>query len=77
MTMTSIDVDDELLAAVTAELGTTTKRETINAALRLVMEQRERARQMTAPLAPGESWKDRLGLGEDIDDPAVMREARR
>ncbi len=77
MTMTSVDVDDELLATVTAELGTTTKRETINEALRLVVEQRERARQLSAPLAQGESWKDRLGLGEDIDDPAVMQQARR
>ena len=45
MTKTLLDVDDDLLAEATAALGTTTKKETVNEALRLVVETtRERRR---------------------------------
>lgn len=43
MARTVIDLDDELLAGVAAVLGTTTKRATVNTALREVLEARRRA----------------------------------
>ncbi|EST39280.1 hypothetical protein N566_02855 [Streptomycetaceae bacterium MP113-05] len=39
-----IDLDDEALEAAAIELGTTTKRDTINAALREITERNRRAR---------------------------------
>ncbi|WP_228925158.1 type II toxin-antitoxin system VapB family antitoxin [Streptomyces sp. DH7] len=39
-----IDLDDEALAAAATELGTTTKRDTINTALREVVERNRRLR---------------------------------
>jgi Arc/MetJ family transcription regulator len=45
MTKTLLDVDDDLLAEATAELGTSTKKDTVNEALRAVVETaRERRR---------------------------------
>ncbi|RPK81886.1 MULTISPECIES: type II toxin-antitoxin system VapB family antitoxin [Streptomyces] len=44
MSRTVIDLDDEALAAAAIELGTTTKRETINTALREVVERNRRLR---------------------------------
>ncbi|MEV0299034.1 type II toxin-antitoxin system VapB family antitoxin [Nocardia sp. NPDC050710] len=43
MARTVIDVDDQLLADVSKELGTGTKKDTVNAALREVLESRRRA----------------------------------
>jgi Arc/MetJ family transcription regulator len=43
MSRTSIDVDDEKLAAAARELGTTSKVETVNAALEFVANRRKRA----------------------------------
>jgi Arc/MetJ family transcription regulator len=47
MAKTLLDVDEELLAEATAALGATTKKDTVNGALRFVVEQsrarRERA----------------------------------
>ena len=40
MTAAQIDLDDEALAAAIRELGTTTKEDTVNAALREVGEHR-------------------------------------
>jgi Arc/MetJ family transcription regulator len=65
-----VDVDDTVLAAAAAELGTTTKKDTVNAALAFVASRRQRTGDMM----------DRASLlfgGEDVDDPVVMREARR
>ncbi len=42
MTKTLIDIDDDALAAAARELGTTTKVETINRALREIATRRER-----------------------------------
>jgi Arc/MetJ family transcription regulator len=42
-----IDLDDELLASVAKELGTSTKKDTVNAALREVMASRRRAVALT------------------------------
>ncbi|MFR9757984.1 type II toxin-antitoxin system VapB family antitoxin [Streptomyces sp. TR06-5] len=44
MSRTVIDLDDEALEDAARELGTTTKRETVNAALREVTERNRRAR---------------------------------
>jgi Arc/MetJ family transcription regulator len=44
---TVIDLDDELLATVAKELGTSTKKDTVNAALREVMANRRRAVALT------------------------------
>lgn len=47
MSRTVIDLDDELLADVSKALGTSTKKETVNAALREVREYRRRALALT------------------------------
>jgi len=47
MARTVIDLDDELLASVARELGTSTKKDTVNAALRQVLETRRRALALT------------------------------
>jgi Arc/MetJ family transcription regulator len=66
---TIIDVDDELLAAAQAELGTATKKDTVNEALRYVAARRMRARAvMDDPHFLG---------GSDLTDPEIMRDARR
>ena len=67
---TMIDLDDEALALAAEELGTTTKQDTVNAALRFVADRRRRIEQLLDdPLA--------LGVGRDIGDPEIMRQARR
>ncbi|MFD5147950.1 type II toxin-antitoxin system VapB family antitoxin [Streptomyces sp. NPDC058401] len=47
MSRTVIDLDDELLADVAQALGTSTKRDTVNTALREVLETRRRALALT------------------------------
>lgn len=47
MARTVIDLDDELVASVARELGTSTKKDTVNAALREVMASRRRAMALT------------------------------
>lgn len=44
MSVTPIDLDDEALAKAMRELGTTTKKETVNTALREVAERHSRLR---------------------------------
>lgn len=67
---TMIDIDDEALAGAAEELGTSTKKDTVNAALRYVAERRRRLEQLLDdPYA--------LGVGPDIGDEEVMRQARR
>lgn len=67
---TMIDLDDDALARAAKELGTTTKKDTVNAALAFVSERRQRIDALLAdPYA--------LGVGQDIDDPEVMARARR
>jgi Arc/MetJ family transcription regulator len=66
---TVIDIDDTLLAAAASELGTATKRDTVNEALRQVADRRARARAIL---------DDEYFLGgSDLGDPEVMRGARR
>jgi Arc/MetJ family transcription regulator len=67
---TMIDLNDEDLALAAKELGTTTKKDTVNAALNFVASRRRRIEQLlNDPYA--------LGVGPDITDPEVMRSARR
>jgi Arc/MetJ family transcription regulator len=47
MARTVIDLDDELLVSVAKELGTSTKKDTVNAALREVLANRRRAVALT------------------------------
>jgi Arc/MetJ family transcription regulator len=65
-----IDLNDEDLALAAKELGTTTKKDTVNAALNFVASRRRRIEQLlNDPYA--------LGVGPDITNPKVMRQARR
>jgi Arc/MetJ family transcription regulator len=67
---TMIDLDDEALALAAKELGTTTKKDTVNAALAFVAHRRHRIEELLDdPYG--------LGAGPDITDPEVMRQARR
>jgi Arc/MetJ family transcription regulator len=67
---TMIDLNDEDLALAAKELGTTTKKDTVNAALQFVASRRRRIEQLlNDPYA--------LGVGPDIANPEVMRQARR
>jgi Arc/MetJ family transcription regulator len=67
---TMIDVDDDALELAARELGTTTKKDTVNAALALVAGRRRRVEELLSdPLA--------LGVGSDIADDEIMRGARR
>lgn len=47
MARTVIDLDDQLVADVSKELGTSTKKDTVHAALREVLESRRRAMALT------------------------------
>lgn len=67
---TMIDVDDDALARAAAELGTATKKDTVNAALAFVAERRRR---IDAVLDDPYT----LGIGPDISDAGVMGGARR
>jgi Arc/MetJ family transcription regulator len=67
---TMIDLNDEALALAAKELGTTTKKDTVNAALDFVANRRRRIEQLLDdPYA--------FGVGPDITDSEVMRQARR
>ena len=65
---TTIDVDDDTLAAAARELGTTSKVDTVNAALGYAAERRLRAEAFDDPLI----WGSR-----DLADPEVRARARR
>ena len=62
---TNIDIDDELLTKAMAATGLTTKKATVEEALRRLVRQRERA----------EALADLRGLGWE-GDLAAMREGR-
>lgn len=68
MSRTTIDIDDEQLAAAARELGTSTKVETVNAALAYVAQRRRRAAAFDDPLIWGTA---------DLADPEVRAQARR
>lgn len=67
---TMVDLNDETLALAAEELGTVTKKDTVNAALAFVAERRRRIEQvLTKPYG--------FGVGPDIADPEVMEQAGR
>lgn len=68
MARTTLDVDDETLAAAARELGTTSKVETVNAALAYVADRRKRAEAFDDPMIWG---------SPDLANPEVRSEARR
>lgn len=68
MSRTTIDIDDERLAAAARELGTSSKVDTVNEALRFVAERRRRAAAFDDPLVFG---------SPDLADEKVRAEARR
>lgn len=65
MTRTVIDLDDGLLADVSKALGTNTKKDTVNAALREVLENRRRALALTRLRASAAEGAFDLELFED------------
>jgi Arc/MetJ family transcription regulator len=67
--ITSIDLDEDAYDAAQRELGTKTRKDTVNAALAFVAARGERvARQVSNAF---DFW------GTDVADPEVMKEARR
>lgn len=68
MSRTTIDIDDEKLAAAAIELGTQSKIDTVNAALAFVAARRQREEAFADPLIWG---------SPDLADPEVRRQARR
>lgn len=68
MSRTTIDLDDEQLAAAARELGTSTKIDTVNAALAFVARRRQLAETFDDPLVWG---------SPDLADPEVRAQARR
>jgi Arc/MetJ family transcription regulator len=71
MSKTLIDVDDEALVAVQRELGTETKKDTVNAALHFVLSSKARVGKLL------EADLLELGVGSDIADPEIMAGSRR
>lgn len=67
-----IDVDEEALAAVQADLGeATTKKDAVNAALRFYLERKAAVGKLL------DAGVLDLGVGPDIADPDIMASARR
>lgn len=65
MARTVIDLDDELVADVAKALGTSTKKDTVNSALREVLENRRRALALTRLRAAADDGAFDLELLED------------
>ena len=65
MSRTVIDLDDELVAAVAQALGTSTKKDTVNSALREVLENRRRALALTRLRAAADEGAFELEMFED------------
>lgn len=68
MSVTPIDLDEEALAAAMAELGTSTKKDTVNTALREVAARNTRQRALERLMQLGDAeagyqaWRERKGL---------------
>ncbi|MFF4368702.1 type II toxin-antitoxin system VapB family antitoxin [Streptomyces sp. NPDC001594] len=70
MSRTVIDLDDEALAEAARHLGTTTKKDTVNAALREVADRRRRAaavERMRQMVSDGEIDFGAIGYGAEPD----------
>jgi Arc/MetJ family transcription regulator len=65
MSRTVIDLDDDLVADVAQALGTNTKKDTVNTALREVLQSRRRALALTRLRAAAEDGAFDLELLED------------
>ncbi|MEU8137035.1 type II toxin-antitoxin system VapB family antitoxin [Streptodolium elevatio] len=65
MARTVIDLDDDLVADVAKALGTSTKKETVNTALREVLENRRRALALTRLRAAADEGAFDLEVLED------------
>jgi Arc/MetJ family transcription regulator len=65
MSRTVIDLDDELVAEVARALGTRTKKDTVNTALREVLENRRRAVALTRLREAAKEGAFNLELLED------------
>lgn len=65
MSRTVIDLDDDLLADVAKALGTSTKKETVNTALREVLDNRRRALALARLRAAADQGAFDLELFED------------
>ncbi|MGW4535636.1 type II toxin-antitoxin system VapB family antitoxin [Nocardia sp. NPDC004340] len=72
MSRTMIDIDDEALAEVSGLLGTTTKKDTVNAALRQVIACHRRSAALERMQA-----RSRSGAYDDVIDPGRRDEAWR
>lgn len=74
MAVTPIDLDEEALAAAMSELGTSTKKDTVNTALREVVARNSRQRaferllQLGDPVAGEEAWRARKGRPAPSDE---------
>lgn len=68
MTKTLVDIEDDLLEQVATELGTKTKKDTINSALRDVLRRRTVANHVEFI---------RSGAFRDLGDPEVTKQAWR
>ncbi|MGH8827592.1 MAG: type II toxin-antitoxin system VapB family antitoxin [Jiangellaceae bacterium] len=66
MTRPVIDLDDDLVVDVAKALGATTKKETVNTALREVLDNRRRALALTRVRAAGIDGAFDLELLEDM-----------
>ena len=69
---TVIDLDEELLERARRELGTTTKKETVHAALRLAAERSARLEAIQELLSIDRDW---TGIVDDDKTPASGRDA--
>lgn len=65
MSRTVIDLDDDLVAEVAKALGTSTKKETVNSALREVLESRRRALALARLREAGAEGAFELEIFED------------
>lgn len=65
MSRTVIDLDDALVSDVARVLGTTTKKDTVNTALRAVLENRRRALALTRLREAGEDGAFDLAILAD------------
>ena len=76
MAVTPIDLDEDALAAAMTELGTSTKKDTVNTALREIAARNSRQRaferllQLGDPEAGEQAWRARKGRLGSVDREA-------
>ena len=77
MAVTPIDLDEEALAAAMTELGTSTKKDTVNTALREIAARNSRQRaferllRLGDPEAGEQAWRSRKGRPDPAHDEAA------